>query len=200
MKQMKIFDISQEVFGCQVYPGDRTPKQIVEKRMSQGELYNLSSFEMCAHNGTHMDAPFHFIADGKTIDTIPLDKMIGWCVVIEQNGEIGEKEAKHILLKAHQLRKEAAEKILLKGNAIVLEAAAEVFSKNNLDLIGVELLSVGPEAEPANVHQLLLKEEICLLEGIRLQDVEEGVYFLHAAPLALGGFDGAPCRATLIQF
>ena len=60
---MKIYDISQEVFSCKVYPGDDEPKQIINERMEQGSLYNLSSFSMCAHNGTHIDAPYHFYND-----------------------------------------------------------------------------------------------------------------------------------------
>ena len=59
---MKIYDISQEVFGCVVYPGDPEPKKEVLSRMSDGALYNLTALSMCCHNGTHVDAPFHFCA------------------------------------------------------------------------------------------------------------------------------------------
>ena len=45
----------------------------------------------------------------------------------------------------------------------------------------------------------MLAEEIVLLEGIRLKDVPEGVYILNAAPINLGGADGAPCRAVLMS-
>lgn len=57
---MKIYDISQEVFCCQAYPNDPTPERIVLKSMEKGEVYNLTAFNMCAHNGTHIDAPFHY--------------------------------------------------------------------------------------------------------------------------------------------
>ena len=59
--EMKIYDISQEVFGCQVYPGDPTPKKRVISSMEKGDLYNLTAFSMCAHNGTHIDAPFFYV-------------------------------------------------------------------------------------------------------------------------------------------
>ena len=58
---MKVYDISQEVFSCEVYPGDPIPEKNVLKSMQKGEVYNLTAFSMCAHNGTHIDAPFHFI-------------------------------------------------------------------------------------------------------------------------------------------
>ena len=67
---MKIFDISQELFTCQVYPGDPAPKKTMLQSMDKGEAYNLTALNLCAHNGTHIDAPFHFIHDGKTVDEL----------------------------------------------------------------------------------------------------------------------------------
>lgn len=60
---MKVMDISQEVFSCWVYPGDPTPQRQRLASMEAGDLYNLSQFSMCAHNGTHIDAPTHFLRD-----------------------------------------------------------------------------------------------------------------------------------------
>ena len=70
---MKIYDISQELFNCKVFPGDPSPERKVLNSIENGGLYNLTAFSMCAHNGTHVDAPFHFIKDGKTIDQISLN-------------------------------------------------------------------------------------------------------------------------------
>ncbi len=197
---MKIIDISQEVFACEVYPGDREPQAIIDSRISDGALYNLSSFSMCAHNGTHLDAPFHFIKDGKTIDKLPLEKTVGWCFVVEYEGETDRASAENILKKAEEAHGEAVRKILIKGKATITEEAAEVFAEKGIDLLGVESQTVGPDGEPMKTHLILLGKEVCLLEGIRLGEVKEGVYFLCAAPLNLGGFDGAPCRAVIIEF
>ena len=65
---VRIIDISQEILSCSIYPGDPAPKAEKLKSMEQGEKYNLSVFSMCAHNGTHIDAPSHFIKDGKSIE------------------------------------------------------------------------------------------------------------------------------------
>ena len=67
---MKIYDISQEVFSCRVYPGDPAPERKLLSSMEKGDLYNLTAFSMCAHNGTHVDAPFHFLKGGKAIDAM----------------------------------------------------------------------------------------------------------------------------------
>lgn len=95
---------------------------------------------------------------------------------------------------------ESAKRILLKGDVEVSLEAAEVFAKANILLLGNESQTIGPFDNPMDVHIALLKENIILLEGINLSEVNEGVYFLHAAPLNLAGADGAPCRATLIDF
>lgn len=196
---MKIYDISQEVFSCEVFPGDEPPQKEEVMRMSEGALYNLTSLHMCAHNGTHVDAPFHFIADGATIEEIPLDKMIGPAFVVAADGEVTESVAKEILKKANSADKEAARKLLIKGRGVVSAEAAEVFAQAGVDLIGVELQSVGPVDAPMAVHKVLLGAEVVLLEGIRLGEVKEGVYILNAAPISLGGSDGAPCRAVLLD-
>ena len=107
---MKIFDISQEVFGCQVYPGDPKPEKKILKSMAKGEVYNLTAFSMCAHNGTHIDAPFHFIEDGKTIDEICLESFVGVAYVAEHHGIVTDNDATEIIEKAKKQNSEASKR------------------------------------------------------------------------------------------
>ena len=192
-----LIDISQEVFSCSVFPGDPSPVMTPEMRIDKGEPYNLSGFSMCAHNGTHVDAPFHFIRDGKTIDRIPLDHFTGDCYVARHEGDVSAEDAASILRRAAEAG--AVRRILIAGKATVTEAAARVFAEAGILLIGNESQTVGPENAPMQVHLILLGAEVVLLEGIVLKDVPEGRYFLNAAPLNLGGIDGAPCRAWLMR-
>lgn len=195
---MKIYDISQEVFSCQVYPGDPTPQRSVLSSMEKGDLYNLTAFSMCAHNGTHVDAPFHFLKDGKTIDAIGLEAFVGPAFVTEHHGIVSGHDAKEIFEKSRNRDPEAAKRILIKGDAVVSPEASKVFASNGILLLGNESQTVGPEDAPMEVHLILLGAGVVLLEGIRLAEVEEGRYFLSAAPLNLSGADGSPCRAFLI--
>ena len=197
---MKLYDISQEVFGCAVYPGDPAPKRETLSRMEAGDLYNLTAFSMCAHNGTHVDAPYHFIPQGNTVEQIPLEKTVGLCLVAEWNGVLNEENARRILRRAALTLRESARRILLKGNVTVSAEAARLFAENDVDLIGNESQTVGPEDAPMEVHRILLGADVVLLEGIRLRDVPEGVFFLNAAPICLDGADGAPCRAILVEW
>lgn len=196
---MKIYDISQEVFSCQVYPGDPAPEKEMLTTMDSGDLYNLTAFRMCAHNGTHIDAPFHFIKDGKTVDAIDLQAVVGVAYVAEHQGIVSGDDAAKIMEKAKAQNAEAARRILIKGTAEVSPEAAKVFAGSGILLLGNESQTIGPEDEPMEVHQLLLGADVILLEGIRLEEVPEGCYFLNAAPLNLAGADGAPCRAILME-
>ena len=197
---MKIYDISQEVLGCTVYPGDPVPRREILQSMENGELYNLSSFCMCAHNGTHVDAPAHFFGDGKTIEAIALDSFVGMSYVAEHEGTLTAADAAEILQKARSADGEAAKRILIKGDAVVSLDAAEVFAAAGILLLGNESQSVGPEDAPMAVHQALLGKNVVLLEGIRLAEVPEGRYLLSAAPLNIAGAEGSPCRAVLVEW
>lgn len=198
---MKIYDISQEVFGCAVYPGDPSPERQVMLSISEGKMCNLTAFNMCAHNGTHVDAPFHFINEGRTIDQVDIDRFVGYCYVASHDGDITAEDAKKIMDRA----KDAAgdtdcyNRILVKGEATMTEEAAKVFADNKIKIFGNESQTVGPLEAPMEVHLIMLGAEIVLLEGIRLSEVPDGVYLLNAAPLNLGGADGAPCRAILMS-
>ena len=196
---MKIYNISQEVFTCRVYPGDPAPRREKLSDMAEGGAYNLTAFSMCAHNGTHVDAPYHFFADGKTVDGIDLDRLVGWAYVAAREGDIAAGDAEDILRAAGEADPRSAERILVKGKAVLTAEGARVLAAAGIKLFGTEDQTVGPADAPAEVHRILLGARTVLLEGIRLGAVAPGVYLLHAAPLNLGGADGAPCRATLIQ-
>jgi len=189
---MKLYDITQEVFTSRVYPGDEKPSFERQCNMSEGSLYNLTVFRMCAHNGTHLDAPYHFIENGKTIEELALKKCFGYCTVVHFKSQPE-------LTLVEQILKTCEKKLLLKGNITVTLGMARLFNQFRLELIGVEGLSVGPVDAPMEVHLELLKQEVVLLEGICLAEVPEGRYLLSALPLKLAGSDGAPCRAVLAE-
>lgn len=194
---MKITDISQELLSAAVYEGDPTPRIDSIQSMEKGDLYNLSSLSMCLHNGTHIDAPSHFIKDGKTVEEIPLSAFVGECYVREHTGDISAADAREILnmARAHG----AGERILLKGDLTVTEEAAKVFAEGDILLLGNEGQTVGPADAPMAVHLALLSHEVVLLEGIDLKNVKEGKYILSAAPINIKGAEGSPCRAWLME-
>ena len=192
-----LIDISQEVFSCRTYPGDPLPERRTLMQTAQGDVCNLTAFSMCAHNGTHIDAPFHFLQEGKTVDQLGLVPFAGKCYVARHTGDLTAADAAEICAKAGHAG--ARDRILIGGDMTVTAEAAGVFAAAGILLIGNESQTVGPSDAPKEVHLILHGAGVVLLEGIVLKDVPEGVYFLSAAPLNLGGCDGSPCRAFLID-
>ena len=191
---MKIYDITQPLFESVVFPGDPAPQKETLLQISGGDVCNLTALSMCAHNGTHVDAPYHFVNGGKKLNELPLETWIGEVFVADHEGDVTESDAKAMLI-----RSSGVKRLLIKGKSVVTEAAAKVFAESSLILVGNESQTVGPENAPRAVHLILLGAGIALLEGVRLAQVPEGIYFLSAAPINLGAVDGAPCRAVLMK-
>ena len=181
---MKIIDITRELFSCEVFPGDMRPS-FERIRQMPDDPYNLTNISLCTHNGTHIDAPRHFIPDGASTGELSLDMFYGRCAVIEPHGRVDENAVAPFL---------ENERLLIKGNCEVTTDAANVIVSSTVRLLGVENQSVGTD----ETHIILLGGGVVLLEGLYLEDVEPGEYILSAFPLKLAGCEGAPVRAVLL--
>ncbi|MBR2337950.1 MAG: cyclase family protein, partial [Clostridia bacterium] len=176
---MDFIDITREWTRAPVYPGDPAPQLKPLHRIEWGDAGNTTAFSGCLHNGTHMDAPRHFITDGTAIDRVPLDTCIGECVVIECNGLLLGDQAEELL---PRLKK----RVLFKGDVQLSPSAAFVLSDAGVVLLGVEQTSVAPPEYTAEVHRQLLGTGMVLLEGLDLTKAETDVtYLLLAAPLKI---------------
>src|SRR3954447_26655075 len=81
---MRVIDISvPNGPGQHVYPGDPVPQIEPVRRIANGDVCNLSLLTMGSHTGTHVDAPYHFVADGPRLGDVPLDRMVGECLVVD---------------------------------------------------------------------------------------------------------------------
>lgn len=160
-------------------------------RLGFGDVCNTSSLHACLHNGTHMDAPRHFVPDGTDAAHVPLDACIGECSVVNFDGLLLGAQAEALL---PGLRS----RVLFKGKMELSPSAAFVLADSGLRLLGVEGQSVAPAECTVAVHRQLLSSGMVLLEGLDLSGVEEGIYFLMAAPLKIDGADGSPVRAHLV--
>ena len=189
---MKCIDITRELLSAPVYPGDPAPHMEELRRMRLGDECNVSALYACLHNGTHLDAPRHFVPDGQAIDDVPLTACVGECSVVEGEGLLLGAQAEELLPK---LKK----RVLFKGQVQISPSAAFVLSDAGLELIGVEAQSVSPPECTAAVHRQLLGAGLVLLEGLDLSRAAPGTYVLFAAPLKITGADGAPVRAVLLE-
>ncbi len=171
----------------------------------------LSHFSFGSHTGTHVDAPSHFLAKGKSLDLIPLEKMIGECEVLDLTG-IKHQEIQVSDLSSVGIKK--GSRILFKtGNYILLTkknfpktyislslAAAEYLAKKEIALVGIDFLGIEKKSSPGHpVHKTLLSYGIVNVEGLNLADVPAGVYHMICLPMHVIGVDGAPARVVLIE-
>lgn len=191
VRRMRILDITRELTGAPVYPGDPAPRLEAISRLAYGDSCDLTVLHACLHNGTHMDAPRHFVPDGADAAALSLESCVGGCSVVEWQGEITGEDAEKLL--PHVERR-----LLFKGEVEVTPSAAFVFAAAPMLLIGVEAPSVASAAYTGAVHKELLGAGVLLLEGLDLSQAEEGRYDLVAAPLRIAGADGAPVRAFLL--
>lgn len=168
---------------------------------------NVTKIEMDVHFGTHVDAPLHFLADGENMSTMPLDKLVGRCYVLDCDTAtvISEVEAKRVPEGAHKVLFKTTNSALwsdlthaFEENFVGIDAkGASALAKMNLDLVGVDYLSIQGFREHCDTHRNLLKDKIVLLEGIDLREVKQGWYDLFCLPLKLQNIEAAPCRAIL---
>lgn len=197
---MKLYDISQEVFSSRVYPGDMGPSAERTLRIQDGDICNLTNLCMCTHNGTHVDAPLHFLDSGKGIETLDLYHCVGDAFVLTASNLESLSLSRSTIRELLARRSNNETRVLIKGNVVLSPEAAEELASTDIVLIGVEGLSVASDECAQEVHSILLKRGLIILEGLDLHAVDEGAYFLSAAPLNLAGSDGSPCRAILISW
>ena len=191
---MQIIDISKDITKCDIYPGDPDVKIEVISTLENGDSCNLSAIHTGLHNGTHADAPLHFIEGGDSIEKAEFETFIGECYVIEApegpiTGEFVNRhfpeKAKRVLVKSH-------------GKAWFLESAAEEIAYAGVKLIGTDSLSVGIHGNQTLLHRAFLRENVAIIENLDLENVKPGRYFLVAQPLKIGGAEAAPLRAVLL--
>ena len=187
---MKIYDISRDLIKALPYPGDEPPRLRAVHRMKDGESYNLSRLETSMHAGTHVDAPLHFIANGKDIASLSLDQFVGDCVVLTV--------PKTSLDAMYFMKRPFAPRILLHGKGHLTESAIAYLYNQGCVLIGTDNQSVGTYSDELSAHLALLGYGVAVLENLDLRGVPDGRYLLSAAPLKISGAEGAPCWAVLI--
>jgi arylformamidase len=183
------------------------PYELAERRRtSKGDSANTSAVNMSVHAGTHLDAPFHFIDGGMTIDEMPVEAFVGPVLVHEVDADryITREHVEAIPLQGDTkvLFKTRNSKLLHEADYVADFAAfsveaAEALVSRGMRLVGLDYLSVAHADNQVPVHRAFLDHGVVLLEGIDLSEIEPGRYELMALPIRLRGADGSPCRAVL---
>ncbi|NOY98881.1 MAG: cyclase family protein [Chloroflexi bacterium] len=209
---MTLYDISLPISpDLPVWPGD--PPIVLEQvtSMDAGGDANVSRLAAGVHIGTHVDAPHHFLNDGRTVEDLPLDVLTGPCFVLHLADDVDAVTA--AVLDAAPIPAGTSRLLLRTRNsalwarrerefqtdfvAVTADGAAWLVA-HGVRLVGVDYLSVAPFDAPVPTHQVVLQAGMVVIEGCDLSRVPAGNYDLYCLPLKLVGADGAPARAILV--
>ena len=207
---MKIYDISLEIsenMGVWKDKDNKRPKIEVTSTTRTGNA-NESKLHLDAHTGTHVDAPFHFLQNGKKIDKIPAEKFLGECIVIDLTYIKNRGIEKIDLIKA-RIKKDDI--VILKTSnkynkkfdfnfVYLAESGAKYLTSKNIGGVGINALGIERSQPSYDTHKSLLSKNIIIFEGLELSKINHGRYFFIGLPLKIKDGDASPMRAVLVKF
>lgn len=208
---MKLYDITVPLHpDLTIWPGDPPIEIKLVADLAAGDVANVTHLNMTAHSGTHIDAPRHFLADGKKTADISLETLIGPALVVELSDEVNVINAEvvkqlelpasthRLLFKTRNRHYWPSSGEELREDFVGLDdSAAQELVDLGVMLVGVDYLSVAAMKAIIPTHEILLKAGVVLLEGIDLREVPADEYILTCLPMKLADSEGAPVRAVL---
>ena len=202
---MKMYDVTSAVYkGMTVYK-DKPEKQPKFNQVTNGYVTE-TRLEIDVHSGTHIDAPLHMVVDGDTFETVPLESLVGQCKVFNltevENGiskadleKFDIQKGDFVLLKT----KNSYEDTFNFDFIYLAQDGAEYLSELGIRGVGIDTLGIERSQEGHPTHKTLFANDIIIIEGLRLKEIEQGEYFMVAAPLKLIGTDASPARVLLFE-
>jgi len=192
---VEIIDVSVPIRpGMVTYPGDPEVRLERVSSIAEGAVANISRLDFGVHSGTHVDAPLHFVDGAPGAEALPLDVLVGPCVVVDGLDAEVAPGTERVLFKTPNSR--LWERDEFSEDSVELDGeAAQALVDKGVRLVGIDYLSIGDE----ETHRVLLEAGVVAVEGLDLRGVEPGDYRLVCAPLKLVGSDGAPARVFLIR-
>jgi arylformamidase len=214
-RAMKIFDVTLTIReGMTTWGGEPGPELRPLRRIASGDNANVSTLTLGDHTGTHVDPPIHFIEGGATAEQLPLEALIGPCIVVAYEGDtsitgewlaraVGRPAAPRILFKTRNSALWSDPRHRFTRDIVAVGASAAKWCVDQgVRLVGIDYLTIepqGPEKAGYPTHHTLLGAGIVIIEGLDLRTVAPGIYELVCAPLKIAGGDGAPARVFLLE-
>ncbi|NLC69826.1 MAG: cyclase family protein [Desulfuromonadaceae bacterium] len=192
--------------GLVAWPGDPSFAISRVAELAAGDEANVSALSFCAHTGTHLDAPSHFLPDAAGIESFSCAVANGPAQVVEV-GDIVQIGAD--ILKG-KLAPECRRLLFKTRNSVFWDEGkfrydytfltsdgADWLIREGVRLVGIDYLSIGSPRPEQDVHATLLAAGVWILEGLDLRNAPPGIYDLICLPLRIGACEAAPARAFL---
>jgi len=184
----------------------KKPKLTITRNFENGFGARETKIELDLHTGTHMDAPLHMIEGGQDSSFFKVEDMVVPCQVLDLTdvkGGITEgdlkkhniKQGDFILLKTRNSFEEDFQSDFI----YVKESGAKYLADIGIKGVGIDSLGIERNQPDYATHRLLLGKGIYILEGLRLKDIDEGVYTLITASLNISNVEASPVRALLMK-
>lgn len=204
---MKIYDLSPEISeNMAVYKNrlEKRPKIAITRTLKEGA--NESKLDIYVHTGSHVDAPYHVLQNGKTIEKISLDKFMGKCIVIDFTkikNSITKNHLKNIKIQKKDIvllkTKNKPDKTFNPEFVYLDKTGAEYLVAKKIKAVGIDALGIERSQPRHETHKTLLKNNIPIFEGLDLSKVKKGRYYFHGLPLKIRKGDASPIRAALLS-
>lgn len=207
---VKIIDISWPISTATTGYKDRSVVKFDEVKNFNRDGARETNIHLSSHTGTHVDAPSHFLQHGKTIDELPLNRVIGDCVVLDMT-TCAERITRDCLIAHDHQIVEGGIVLLRTTNSdlsptdkfaphfVYLEASGALYlAEKKIKTVGIDYLGIEHSQPGHPTHENLMHADITIIEGLRLGHVQTGAYFFICLPLYTIGLEAAPARAILM--
>ena len=208
---MRTYDITLTITpDLPTWPGDPGIEIKRVEKIEEGSNANVSRIDMGVHTGTHVDAPYHFLQEGITIEQLNLSLLTGRAYVLHlpevdeitaevlENAQIPPR-TRRVLFKTRNSDFWSTKDEIFQEDFVGLSAdGAEYLVRRGVKLVGMDYLSIAPFKKSRPTHEKLLEADVVIVEGLDLSEVSQGRYTLYCLPLKIANSDGAPARAILI--
>lgn len=208
---MRTYDISVTISpDLPTWPGDPGVDVRRVEKIEDGSNANVSRMDIGVHTGTHVDAPYHFLEDGGTIEQLNLSLLTGRAYVLHLpevdviTAEILEAaqippRTRRVLFKTRNSEYWSTKNGVFQEDFVGLSVdGAEYLVRRGVKLVGMDYLSIAPFKQSRPTHEKLLGAGVVIVEGLDLSEVSQGRYTLYCLPLKIANSDGSPARAILI--
>ncbi|GAA4710391.1 cyclase family protein [Brevibacillus fulvus] len=204
----KVYDVSAAIHAdMAVYknkPEKKPQIRVVQDFDTAAARESRADLDM--HTGTHVDSPLHMVPGGGTVATLPLDKLVGPCRVLDLThvqGGITRNDLQGLQMEKDEIL------VLKTKNSLVdhfdpdfvylAEDGAKYLAEIGIRSVAIDALGIERSQPGHPTHKTLFEAGIVIFEGLRLAEVPAGNYFFVGAPIKLLETEAAPARVLLFE-